>query len=453
MIRARLLTVISGILVVLAAGASVLIWNLANAYESFDATALSLQGRASALVEQHIALSTALAAILQSGDGQMFQDAAEAIEAAYPRVISIEATSSETSGLKAGRGEQYSFITVSEGLGVDLTIDAGDLLPQDLGDIVANLALPDGTLLVGPPIEDPEFVGALESASQPLVLSATVVPELTSLLPIWPTLAVSGLTLVIYCLALIAWQQWHTARRAERRALRGENLARLEHASRVNGLGEMASGIAHELTQPLTAILSQAQAGRRLLARGDVAVLEPILDETILQTKRASAILAKLRQWVRLENHEPAVVSLADAISSVESLVRGDLAARHINLVQVHADPLLTVRADAVQLEQVIFNLVRNAMDAIADARGTITVSTRRDGETAVVDIVDTGRGVDDSVKAHLFEPFITSKPAGMGLGLALCQRLVERMGGSLSYVESENTTFRIVLPVSGRAE
>ena len=447
MIRTRFLTAVFGLLAVLAAVAGLALWNGANVYESFDATALEIQNRASTLVEQHVALSTALRAVAQSGDEEVFRNAAEAITAAYPRVISVRLSSQQTGELIASDKGQYGFVAANGGPTVELTIDAKEMLPSGLGDIVASLALPDGTLLVGPAIADPEFVGVLDSASQPLVLSATVVPTLASLLPIWPTLTAAALALLIYCLSIIAWRQWQGARKAERRALRGENLARLEHASRINGLGEMASGIAHELTQPLTAILSQAQAGRRLLARGDVAALEPVLDETILQTKRASAILAKLRQWVRIESYQPTLVSVAEAVSSVESLVRGDL---RCHFVQVHDDPLLTVRADAVQLEQVIFNLVRNAMDAVRDETGTITVSTRRQGESAVIEVMDTGRGLDEHIKAHLFEPFVTSKAGGMGLGLALCQRLVERMGGNLSYMESAETTFRIVLPVSG---
>lgn len=447
--RTRFLSVLFGILAVLAATAGVGLWNLANIYESFDATALDIHNRASSLVEQHVGLSTALGGVARSDDADAFRAAVAAIEAAYPRVVSIQLSSQTTAELTAGDAGQYSFSTAAGGRAIDLTINANDLLPNGLGAIVANLALPDGTLLVGPPIADPEFVGGLKSVTQPLVLSATVIPTLGAILPIWPCVAAAALALLVYGLSVIAWRQWQNARRAERRALDGENLARLEHASRINGLGEMASGIAHELTQPLTAILSQAQAGRRLLARGDVAVLEPVLDDTIMQTKRASAILAKLRQWVKIEGDASTDVSVADAVDSVERLVRGDLAARRCLLEQIHADPLLTVRADAVQLEQVIFNLVRNGMDAIGDAPGKITVSTRRDGEAAVIEIVDTGPGLDEHVKAHLFEPFMTSKPTGMGLGLALCQRLVERMGGSVGLVESENTTFRIVLPVS----
>lgn len=447
----RFLTVLFGIVAVLAALAGVVLWNTANAYESFDATALALQGRASNLVEQHIALSTVLGAIAQSGDEAMFQDAAGAIAAAYPRVLSITSSPNETSRLIAGAAGQYRLVTTSSGgRAVALTIEASDLLPDNLGDVVANLALPDGTLLVGPPIHDPEFVGALASQSQPLVLSATLAPALTSLLPIWASIAAGALALLVYSLTLVAWRQWRMARSAERRALYGESLARLEHASRINGLGEMANGIAHELTQPLTAILSQVQAGRRLLARGDAALLDPILDEAIVQTKRASAILGKLRQWVRLDSDQPTLVSVVDAVGSVETLVRGELAGRHSGLQQVHADASLTVRSDPVQLEQIIFNLVRNAMDAIGDATGTITVSTRRDGETAIIEVIDTGPGLDQQVKARLFEPFVTSKSGGMGLGLVLCQRLVERMGGSLAYVEGAQTIFRIVLPVSG---
>lgn len=444
----RLLLALVAFLVVLATTAGVAALNLANAYESFEARIVAIQGRASLLVEQHDAVLTALNAVVVSGNETVFNNAIRALKAAYPRLLSIMSTSSPTSGLVAGTTGQYRLTASNGQQAVELTVDAADLLGNGMEDIVANLAMPDGTLLIGPSIDDPEFTGLLDSDSQPLVLSATLVPNWWSMLPPWPTAMASALALAFYGLSIVTWRQWHYARRAERRALQGENLARLEHASRINGLGEMASGIAHELTQPLTAILGQAQAGRRLLARRDLAALEHVLDETIAQTKRASSILGKLRQWVRLEGSQPAKVSVRDAVDSVESLVRGDLLAIGCQFEQVHADSALSVRADAVQLEQVIFNLVRNAMDAIGSEIGKITVSTRRDGDTAVIEVLDTGPGLDESVKARLFEPFVTSKAHGMGLGLALCRRLVERMGGSLNHIDAVQTTFRILLPV-----
>jgi signal transduction histidine kinase len=443
----RLLLVLFTFLVVLGAIAGVAAFKLANAYESFGARIVAVQGRASLLVEQHDALLTALDAVVVSGDETVFNSTARAIRAAYPRLVSIMSTSSPKSGLVAGAAGQYRLTASNGQQAVELTIDAADLLGDDMDGIVANLAMPDGTLLIGPSIDDPEFTGLLASDSQPLVLSATLVPNWWSMLPLWPTAMAGALALAFYGLAIVTWRQWHYARRAERRALQGENLARLEHASRINGLGEMASGIAHELTQPLTAILSQAQAGRRLLARGDLASLGRVLDETITQTKRASSILGKLRQWVRLEGYQPAKVSVRGAVDSVESLVRGDLLARGYQFEQIHADSVLSVRADAVQLEQVIFNLVRNAIDAIGNETGKIVVSTRRDGDTAVIEVMDNGPGLDERVKAHLFEPFVTSKANGMGLGLALCRRLVERMGGSLNHIEGVQTTFSILLP------
>lgn len=446
--RVCLLLALFAVLAVLGAVAGVASFNFANAYESFDARVVSMQSRASLLVEQHDALLTALVAVAISGNEPVFENAKTAIAAAYPRIVSIVATSGEASGIVAGAPGQYR-LSASDGKRVvALTINAADLLDEPTADIVASLAMPDGTPLVGHEIGDPEFSGVLASDSQPLVLSATLVPNWSSMLPLWPTLSAAVLALSFYGLSIVAWRQWQSARRAERRALHGEHLARLEHASRINGLGEMASGIAHELTQPLTAILSQAQAGRRLLARGDLAVLAPVLDDTIMQTKRASTILAKLRQWARVDGYLPTIVSVAGAVDSVESLVRGDLVARRCHFQHVHADPSLRVRADAIQLEQVIFNLVRNAMDAIADETGKIVVSTRREGERAVIEIRDNGSGLDAHIKAHLFEPFVTGKADGMGLGLALCQRLVERMGGSLEHIDGAQTVFRVTLPI-----
>lgn len=224
-------------------------------------------------------------------------------------------------------------------------------------------------------------------------------------------------------------------------------MARLEHASRINGLGEMAAGIAHEITQPLTAILGQAQAGRRLLEQGDLAATRAVLDETVTQSKRAADILDRLRKWIRFEEHVMAIVPLQPAIDNVASLLSSELAQRGVRLKQEVYGTGLAVRADAVQLEQVIFNLVRNALDAAPAGAGCITIRYHAEKANAVLDVEDNGPGIAEAVRPRLFEPFVTNKKDGLGLGLVLCQRLVERMGGTIVLMDGVPTTFRITLP------
>ncbi len=114
------------------------------------------------------------------------------------------------------------------------------------------------------------------------------------------------------------------------------------------------------------------------------------------------------------------------------------------------ADPVL-VDADPVALEQVVFNLVRNALDASDAAR--VTIRTDIDGGSAILDVIDDGPGVPETIKPRIFEPFVTGKPDGTGLGLALCQRLVEEMGGEIVLLpETAETTFRLSLPLSTKA-
>ncbi|MGV3575292.1 MAG: sensor histidine kinase [Devosia sp.] len=395
------------------------------------------------MVEQHDAHLVALAAVLEAGDVAVFDKTASAILAAYPQIDSINLEAPKTPA--AGR---YRVERVVGPNTIGMTIDAHDLLPEDTGEISVNVALPDGTLLAGAPIEDADFAQPLASQSQPLLMSASFAPRLETLFPPIPSLGIVALSLLTYAMAVIAGRQFIAARAAERQASRNALLARLEHASRVNGLGEMASGMAHELTQPLTAILSSAQASKRVLARLDVETLSDLLDDTVGQAKRASGILSRLRQWVQPQEQKLQPVALLEAVANVEDFLRSDLARLGCRLIKTHRDPGLILEADPVQLEQILFNVVRNSMDAVSAGTGKITITTRRDGSSAVIDISDNGPGIDPTIRDRLFEPFATTKEDGMGLGLALCHRLAERMGGSIALVAGTATTFRIRMPL-----
>ncbi len=241
-------------------------------------------------------------------------------------------------------------------------------------------------------------------------------------------------------------------RAAERRAELSGMEARLTHASRVNALGEMASGLAHELTQPLTAILAQAQAGRRLLARQDVATLSGALDDMIEQARCASNMLDRFRNW-SLPHRQPAAAhDLRIALRNVDALLANEAARQHVVIDIALPDAPLLVRVDPVEIEQVMFNLLRNALDLVAalEVRGAITATLSRTDNLAVLEVSDNGPGVAPELRGRLFTPFATTKMNGMGLGLALSQRLVERAGGEILYVDGDKgAVFRVVLPVT----
>ena len=225
-------------------------------------------------------------------------------------------------------------------------------------------------------------------------------------------------------------------REAETRYRRHE--AELAHISRVSLAGEMAAGLAHELSQPLTAITAYARGCLRLLAS---AVLEPTLlreglGELARQAERAGDVLDRLREFVRGGEFRRALTEISPLIDAAVSLMRMEAMQQEIE-IRVRVDPgLPVVVADRIQIEQVLVNLLRNAMDAM-DAANTehraIVVEANRKGSSAVeISVADSGPGVADEVADTIFEPFVTTKPLGMGMGLSISHSIIESHGGRL---------------------
>ena len=346
--------------------------------------------------------------------------------------------------------------------GLAVVIDAAALLDGDSdywtrAEATRWLALPDGTTLIdvaGDP-HAPQFSRALSSGTQPLELKTAIRMTVSDILP--PGRVALLLAVIALCaMALRAIGRQRTkVRAAEARAELSDLESRLSHASRVNALGEMASGMAHELTQPLTAILAQAQAARHLAARGDIDRVAGILEEVVGQTRRASAILERLRTWTRPRERNAEPVDLRDCIRVAETLLSGLARELDARLTLTLPPTSLTVEGDRVELEQVLFNLMRNALEAAAEGAGTreVAVEALIDGEMAVIDVSDTGPGIRPDVRNRLFTPFVTTRENGTGLGLALSHRLVERAGGDLTLVEArEGARFRISLPLARAA-
>ena len=345
-----------------------------------------------------------------------------------------------------------------------LQIDAAGLLESDAPfwqrpGAAAALFMPGGKQLlgrIGPSgLLAPASAETLGSGSQPLVLKAAFVPSWSDLLPV-RTVA-TGIAVVTILLAIGAAlvRLLARTRQAERQARLSAQETRFAHAQRVNLLGEMASGMAHELTQPLTAILSQSQAGLRLLQRdGDVAAVTPILHDTVEQARRASGILDRLRCWSRPERDASVATALNAAAESVKALALPEARRNGVTL-DLHLDALNpTVKANAVELEQVVFNLVRNAIEArihSAAAERRIAIVTGVVGDRAILEVADSGPGIAADIRPHLFEPFVTGKPGGTGLGLALAARLVDQMDGEIVVVDGDapGATFRVSLPLA----
>ena len=226
----------------------------------------------------------------------------------------------------------------------------------------------------------------------------------------------------------------------------------LIHLSRWNMMGMMAATIAHELNQPLAAVANYSAALKRLLSSPQFspALAEDILDKIAKQRERASQIVERLRNQVargriqrRPENVEDVI---AEALELVSSTVHR--AGAHATLETVGA--LKPVLVDRVQIQQVLINLVRNGVEAmeLSDLK-RLEITATPVSEGVRIDVRDTGSGLSDHVAARLFQPFVTTKNSGMGLGLSICRDIVETHGGRLWAEPNEphGTTFSFVLP------
>lgn len=338
-----------------------------------------------------------------------------------------------------------------------LVIDARALLATDdpfwqEPSVSLRLLTPDGqTTLVGElPHGEAGFSKQLGSQSQPFIFETALSIRLADILPPGKVLTAVLLVSALFFVSVLGLKQRARTKDAESRATLSAQETRLAHASRVNAMGEMASGMAHELAQPLTAILSQAQAGRHLVRRGDVNRLGTVLDDTIAQAQRAADILDRLRRWSKPNRAPSKPCALHDAAESVKRLLALEAKSCDATITLSLQEAPLFIDADPVELEQVVFNLVRNALDASQGAQ--ITIRTAVNGGLAILDVTDTGPGVPDEIKLRIFEPFVTGKTDGTGLGLALCQRLVEEMGGDIALIDdTAKTTFRLTLPLSAK--
>ncbi len=215
---------------------------------------------------------------------------------------------------------------------------------------------------------------------------------------------------------------------------------RVWHVSRLATVGEMASGIAHELNQPLTAIANYAQACDRLLGRPDTDLEEVrgALKEIATQAVRAGEIIRRLRSLAHQHLGRPEPTEINVLITELTDLVRSDAQAHDVQYRLELGDGLPPLQVHRVQIQHVILNLVRNAIESFAetsDKPRKIVVRTSRthDGQVEI-SVCDSGPGVSSSVAPRLFDPFCTSKPAGTGLGLAISRTIITEHGGTLDH-------------------
>jgi two-component system, LuxR family, sensor kinase FixL len=228
--------------------------------------------------------------------------------------------------------------------------------------------------------------------------------------------------------------------------------AELAHASRLSAVGTLASALAHELNQPLTAIANYMSAARDLLSQtgaADLELLHEACAEAAEQSLRAGQIVRRLREFIAKKELAREPVSLARIISEATTL--GLIGAREKGISwSIDAGRAGEVMADRVQLQQVMVNLMRNATEAMENASVKLLTikADRLAGGMVEVNVADTGSGLDPDVLAHLFQPFVTTKPSGMGLGLSICKTIVEAHDGELKAFPNPGggTIFRFTL-------
>ncbi|MFC3644303.1 PAS domain S-box protein [Aquibium oceanicum] len=242
--------------------------------------------------------------------------------------------------------------------------------------------------------------------------------------------------------------------REESEARLQEVQGELARLARLNELGEMASTLAHELNQPLSAIANYAQGCSRLLRNVEdemASRMREALEEISRQSLRAGQIIRHLREFVMRGETEKTAEDIRKVVEEAGALALVGSRERGVRTVFDYHPGASLVLADRVQVQQVLINLMRNAMEAMRDSdKRELTIRTLPDGgEMVAVEVSDTGPGVSEEIAARLFQPFVTSKAGGMGIGLSISKRIIESHGGRMEASPNAGggATFRFTLP------
>ncbi|MDP3253558.1 MAG: ATP-binding protein [Hydrogenophaga sp.] len=271
----------------------------------------------------------------------------------------------------------------------------------------------------------------------------------------WGHLPWSRMLAWVLAVALVLAALRHLQRqRSERR--RAEELLRLGQVGRLNTLGELAAGMAHELNQPLTAVLANTQAAQRLLADDppEMNTARNAMTQAVEQARRAADVVGRLRRAVERPdaNQQSQAVDLVEAVRRALYLLEPESQRRGIS-PQLEGPPRLLVQADPVALDQIVHNLLLNALQAMervdASHRHLLLTLTVQ-GDQAELAVADSGPGIAPDVLPRLFEPFFSTREGGLGLGLSLCESLAQGMGGSITAANGSagGAVFRLRLPL-----
>lgn len=232
----------------------------------------------------------------------------------------------------------------------------------------------------------------------------------------------------------------------------------LAHVGRVNTMGELTASIAHEINQPLTAIAMYAQACLRMLDKEDIDKkrLSEAMDKLVVQSLRAGTVIERVQRFVRKESGQRELIDINSLIMDLKPLVEGDASLHEIELVFSLGRNLKKIMCDAIQIQQVALNLIRNAVDAMVETGckngSKIVISSAQNSDDTIQILVkDSGTGVKADQADFIFSAFHTTKVEGMGMGLSICRSIIERHGGVLEFHNNPDAgaSFYFCLPLS----
>ncbi|GAB2877880.1 ATP-binding protein [Uliginosibacterium flavum] len=267
-----------------------------------------------------------------------------------------------------------------------------------------------------------------------------------------PWLGILGWTLLVSLAQIVGYhvQQQQVAHK------RAEELLRMGQVARLNSLGELAAGMAHELNQPLTAVLANTQAAKRLLAEEppELDTVREAMAQAVQQARRASEVVSRLRRVVERPGSADLLttVDLVASLRGVLDLLEPECRRRGVRL-NIDADAVCLAQAEPVALEQILHNLLMNALQALGNvpaAQRTLHIHIGTVNGLATLSLADSGPGIAPDILPHIFEPFFSTRTDGLGLGLSLCESLVLGMGGSLhaGHNNPQGAIFTLSLPV-----
>src|SRR5262245_39259337 len=236
-----------------------------------------------------------------------------------------------------------------------------------------------------------------------------------------------------------------------------EAQAQLAHVSRVMTVGELSASIAHELNQPMAAIMSDATAAMNWLARPspDLAEARDALEHIVKSTSRAGQVIERVRAHIKKAPVQKIELDINEVILEVTALIRAEIQRNHVTLRTELADDLPPVQTDRIEFQQIMLNLMINAIEAMqGSVRRDLLIASKKEDSQVRVEVCDSGQGVEPETADRIFQPFFTTKPGGMGMGLAICRTIIARLGGKLAARANApcGTVFEFSIPLDPRA-